>query len=153
MCQNLLAAPAAAPAASNTGVGARRPSVPEAPWRPRQRLGIKRTGQGGQVRSVQDEGCAVYGLDASHKPLANGVVLALLATLLALGVSAWMMPPDAFVDDVWLGEVHEAVATGLLGLLAFHAAGAVLVGLKHRKIFIAAMTGGRKRPPAGTDIA
>lgn len=88
-----------------------------------------------------------------HNPLGGWMILALLATLLALGTSGWMMTLDPFFGQEWLEEVHELLANGLLGLLTLHVAAAVLNGPNHRENLVAAMFSGRKRAPTGTDIA
>lgn len=88
-----------------------------------------------------------------HNPLGGWMILTLLATLLALGASGWMMTLDAFFGEAWLEGAHELLANGLLVLLALHVAAAILSGPNHRENLVAAMFSGRKRPPTGTDIA
>lgn len=87
-----------------------------------------------------------------HNPLGGWMVLLLLATLAAVAASGWMMTLDAYFGEEWLEQVHEALATGLLGLVALHVTGAVITGMKHGENLVRAMVTGVKRAPAPGDV-
>jgi cytochrome b len=48
--------------------------------------------------------------------------------------------------------VHEALAEGLLGLVALHVAGVIHNGWHQRESLVRAMLSGRKRSPGPQDI-
>jgi cytochrome b len=88
-----------------------------------------------------------------HNPLGGWMILALLTMLVAVGASGWLMTTDAFFGDELLEEVHEALANGLLGLVALHLGGVVVSSLEHGENLVRAMFTGRKRVPSADDIA
>lgn len=88
-----------------------------------------------------------------HNPLGGWMVMLLMLTLAAIGLSGWMMTLDAWFGEEWVEDVHETLANGLLVLVALHVAGAVVTGLKHGENLVGAMFSGRKRAPADDDRA
>lgn len=88
-----------------------------------------------------------------HNPLGGWMVVALLLMLTAVGLSGWMLATEAFFGDEWMEEVHEALANGLLGLIALHVGGVVLSSIEHGENLVRAMFSGRKRTPSKDDIA
>lgn len=88
-----------------------------------------------------------------HNPLGGWMIVALLLTLLAVGGTGWLMTTDAFFGSELVEEVHEALANGLLGLVALHVAGVVVTGWHQGENLARAMWTGRKRPPAPGDVA
>lgn len=87
-----------------------------------------------------------------HNPIGGWMVLALMATLTALGLTGWMMSLDAFFGDEWLEDLHEALADGLLLLIAVHVAGVLVTGWKHHENLVKAMLTGVKRRPGAGDV-
>lgn len=90
-----------------------------------------------------------------HNPLGGWMIVALLATIVATGLTGWLMGGGlGFGDDALdaLEEVHEALAGGLLGLVALHVAGVVWSGWQHGENLVRAMLTGRKRAPADGDV-
>lgn len=79
-----------------------------------------------------------------HNPLGALMMLALLALVLALGVSGWMQTLDAFWGEAWLEEVHEVLADSLLVLAAVHAGSAIVMGRLERTRLVRAMFTGVK---------
>lgn len=105
-----------------------------------------------------------------HNPAAAWMVVALLLILLLVNGSGHLAKPDqpqgyakalkqvslvtpAYADDDFggegesggfIGEIHEALAGLLIGLIGLHVCGALLSSLLHRENLVAAMVHGRK---------
>lgn len=79
-----------------------------------------------------------------HNPLGALMMLALMALVLLLGFTGWLMGTDRFWGSEALEELHEAVATLLLWLAAAHAAAAIVMGRVERTRLIKAMVTGVK---------
>jgi cytochrome b len=88
-----------------------------------------------------------------HNPLGGWMIVALLLTLTAVGTSGWLMTTDAFFGSEAAEEVHEALADGLLGLVALHVAGVVFASWHQAENLVRAMWSGRKRAAAPGDVA
>ena len=86
-----------------------------------------------------------HGTHAGHNPLGALMMLALLAVVLALGVTGWLQTTDAFWGEEWLQELHEELAEALLGLAGVHVAAALLMSAVERTNLVAAMVSGIKR--------
>lgn len=87
-----------------------------------------------------------------HNPLGALMMLVLMALVLGLGFTGWLMRTDAYFGEAWVESLHAALAELLLGLVAVHVSAAVAMSLRHRENLIAAMVHGRKRvdaDPAG----
>ena len=63
-----------------------------------------------------------------------------------------MMTTDTWFGVDWVEEVHEALASVMLGLVGLHVLGVVVASLRHRENLVRAMFTGRKRLPGGADI-
>lgn len=83
---------------------------------------------------------------AGHNPLGALMMLALMATVLALGVTGWLQGTDAFWGDEGLQALHERLAEGLLWAAGLHAAAAIVMGRVERVNLVRAMVTGVKRP-------
>ena len=73
------------------------------------------------------------------------MMLALMAIVLALGVTGWMQTTDTFFGDEWLMELHEVLANGLLLAAGLHAAAAIVMGRLERVRLVRAMVTGTKQ--------
>ncbi|PKO33975.1 MAG: cytochrome B [Betaproteobacteria bacterium HGW-Betaproteobacteria-7] len=79
-----------------------------------------------------------------HNPVGALMMLALIALVLALGVSGYMQSLDAFWGEEWLQEVHELLGTTLISLAGLHAAAAIIMSRVERTNLIGAMFSGVK---------
>lgn len=80
-----------------------------------------------------------------HNPLGALMMLALMALVLALGVTGWLQGTDAFFGEEWLQELHEGLANTLLMTAGVHAAAALVMGRLQRVTLVRAMITGVKR--------
>ena len=80
-----------------------------------------------------------------HNPLGALMMLALMAIVLALGVTGWMQTTDTFFGEEWLMELHEVLANGLLLAAGLHAAAAIVMGRLERVRLVRAMVTGTKQ--------
>jgi cytochrome b len=87
-----------------------------------------------------------------HNPLGGWMIVALLATVIALAVTGWLYTTDAFWGDETVERIHTALAWWLLGLVVLHLTGVIYTSWRQRENLVAAMFSGRKRAPAPGDI-
>jgi cytochrome b len=80
-----------------------------------------------------------------HNPLGGWMILALLLTVAATGVSGWLATTDAFWGAAWVEELHDVLADALLLLIALHVAGVLVTSRRHGENLVLAMLTGRKR--------
>lgn len=79
-----------------------------------------------------------------HNPLGALMMLALMALVLALGLTGFAQTTDAFWGEEWLQALHEALANGLVALAGVHAASALIMGRLERTRLVRAMITGIK---------
>lgn len=80
-----------------------------------------------------------------HNPAGAAMILVLLAGIIGLGVTGYMLTLEAYWSAQWVEDLHEAIANTMLVLVALHVAGVVLTGWRHGENLVAAMISGRKR--------
>ncbi len=87
-----------------------------------------------------------------HNPTGGAMILVLMAAMAATAFTGWMMTTDTYYGVKWVGELHEAVAHGMLLLVLIHVGGVILASYRHRENLVVAMITGRKRVAGGDDI-
>lgn len=80
-----------------------------------------------------------------HNPIGGLMIIALLVLLAGLSATGYMMTTDAFWGAKWVEEVHEALASTLIGMIAVHVLGVITTSLMHRENLVKAMVTGWKR--------
>jgi cytochrome b len=83
---------------------------------------------------------------AGHNPLGALMMLALMAGVLALGVTGWLQGTDAWFGDERLQDLHALLADSLLWAAGLHAAAAIVMGRIERVHLVRAMVTGIKQP-------
>ena len=77
-----------------------------------------------------------------HNPAGGVMILALLTTLAAIGMTGYMMGRDAYFGVEWVEDAHEAFVTCLL--VPLHVVGVVGSSLRHRENLVLSMITGQK---------
>ena len=110
----------------------------------------------GPYRTLAYLGAVLKGKEAryiGHNPAGGAMVLALMAGVLALGVTGWMQFTDTWYGEDWVTELHGLIADGMVVLILLHLCGVALASLRHRENLVRAMVTGTKRAPEVHDIA
>lgn len=79
-----------------------------------------------------------------HNPAGAVMMLILMALILGMGVSGFLMTTDAFYEDETLLAIHQTLSRILVGAIVLHIAGALLESWRHRENLIASMIHGNK---------
>jgi cytochrome b len=80
------------------------------------------------------------------------MILALMACVIALGVTGWLYTTDRFWGDETVETVHRAFAWTLYALVPLHVAGVVFTGVRQRENLVRAMLTGRKPAAKEGDV-
>jgi cytochrome b len=80
-----------------------------------------------------------------HNPAGGVMIFALLAMLIGISASGFMMTTDAFWGAQWVEDLHEGLVYAMLWLIALHVVGVVFSSIEHGENLIRAMITGRKR--------
>lgn len=80
-----------------------------------------------------------------HNPAGGAMIIALLAMLVGISATGFMMTTDAFWGAQWVEDLHEGLVYVTLGLIALHVAGVVFASIEHGENLVKAMITGRKR--------
>ena len=88
---------------------------------------------------------------AGHNPAGGWAIVALLALGLLTGATGWAV----YQGEAWegFGEVHEILATAMLGVALIHVAGVMVSSLAHGENLVWAMVSGYKLGRADEVIA
>lgn len=77
-----------------------------------------------------------------HNPAASIVYIAIWTSVLALGVTGWMLGLDAYFGDEALENIHQNISNLLLGLVIVHLLGIFVDSfLYRRKTWLGMITG------------
>lgn len=88
-----------------------------------------------------------------HNPLGGWMIVALLACLGGLALTGWLYTTDWLWGDETVEAIHRVLAWTIVVLAALHVAGVLFTGRRQHENLVAAMFSGRKRTPAGDDVA
>lgn len=87
-----------------------------------------------------------------HNPLGAMMMLALIALVLALGLTGYLQGTDMFWGEEWLQEVHETLASTLIAFAGLHALAAIVMSRVERTNLVLAMiTGVKEQCPEPLD--
>jgi cytochrome b len=87
----------------------------------------------------------------SHNPLGALMVYNLWATVLALGLTGYMMGTPKYYGMEWVEELHEVLFGWLMISVALHLAGVIVDTVLTGVPLVRALIDGRKRMPPGWD--
>lgn len=79
-----------------------------------------------------------------HNPAGAWMILALLAGMLSLGATGYLLSIGGPLGSEFVEEVHEAIANAMLVLVVFHIAGVAISSFRHGENLAKAMITGRK---------
>ncbi len=88
-----------------------------------------------------------------HSPLGALMIVNLLATMIAIGVTGYMMTTNAFWGVDWVEEAHEMLVTWAEVSVVVHIAAVVWESRRTGVNLARAMITGRKRLPEDVNIA
>jgi cytochrome b len=80
------------------------------------------------------------------------MILALLATIVGLCISGWLLTTDAFWGSEAMEGIHEMLAYSALVLVALHIVGVAFASVRHHENLVRAMITGRKRMSGPADV-
>jgi len=85
-----------------------------------------------------------HDMHVGHNPLGAMMMFALMALVLALGVTGFMQSLDAYWGEEWLMDLHNTIANILIALAVIHVAAAIAMSFIERTNLIKAMITGVK---------
>ncbi|MFD3190706.1 cytochrome b/b6 domain-containing protein [Sedimentitalea sp. HM32M-2] len=107
------------------------------------------------ARAIRHVGAVLRGdrtVHLSHNPLGALMVYNLWLTVIALGVTGYLMTTVRFFGNDWLEELHELAYGWLVLSVALHVAGVMLDARRSGVNLLRAMISGRKRIPTGARV-
>lgn len=88
----------------------------------------------------------------SHNPLGALMAYNIWVSVIAIGITGYMMTTLTFFGVNWVEDVHEAVFNWLLLSVALHVAGVAFDSWRSGVNLVRAMINGRKNIPEGRDV-
>lgn len=88
----------------------------------------------------------------SHNPLGALMVYNLWASIIAIGITGYMMTTVSFFGVEWVEEAHEIIFNWILISVALHVAGVAFDTWRSSVNLVAAMISGEKKIPQGREI-
>lgn len=104
------------------------------------------------IRYLRDVVAGKRTVHLSHNPVGALMVYNIWLTVIAIGVTGYMMTTVAYFGVDWVEEAHEAAFAWLLVSVALHVAGVMFDTWRSRVNLVRAMVGGRKRIPPGQEV-
>lgn len=79
-----------------------------------------------------------------HNPAGSVMVIVLLITLCAVGVTGYMMGMDAYFGQSWVEDTHKRLVNILIICVLLHLAGVIYASWRHRENLVLSMITGKK---------
>ena len=100
------------------------------------------------VRALVRDG---HPAELGHSPIGATVMIAMLASMFALGVTGFMMEEiDYFWGEEWLEQLHGQISDAVAALACVHVAAAVFESIRLKENLPWSMITGRRRVPRET---
>ena len=87
-----------------------------------------------------------------HNPAGGAMIVALLATLIGLCLSGWMMTTNTFWGSELVEGIHESLANIAIILVGLHVGGVLWTSFRNRENLVRAMLTGEKRVAGPGDV-
>lgn len=79
-----------------------------------------------------------------HNPAGGAMIIALLITIISIGVSGYMISTDMFFGMEWVENTHKALVKLCLLLIFGHISGVLYASYRHRENLVKSMLTGMK---------
>ncbi|WP_294540287.1 cytochrome b/b6 domain-containing protein [uncultured Rhodoblastus sp.] len=80
-----------------------------------------------------------------HNPAGAAMMLGLMAMLVGVSLTGWLLTLDRYFGSETLEFWHEALANGLLAMIGLHVAAVLIESWRHGENLVRSMITGRKR--------
>ena len=107
---------------------------------------------GRAIRYLQAMRARDRSVHLSHNPLGALMIYNIWLSVIAIGVTGYMMTTITFFGVNWVEKVHEAVFNWLVLSVALHVAGVAFDSWRSGVNLVRAMINGRKIIPEGRDV-
>ena len=79
-----------------------------------------------------------------HNPAGAAMIILLLITLSAVGISGYMIGMDAYFGQTWVEDLHEVFVNFLIVLVIGHVGGVIFSSRRHHENLVKSMVTGKK---------
>lgn len=86
--------------------------------------------------------------ELSHNPLAAWVMLFLMACILGLATTGYMMGTDRYFGEDWVQELHFWIGNVMMAFVGLHILGVLYESYSDKQNLVASMIHGYKRSPS-----
>ncbi|WP_373998917.1 cytochrome b/b6 domain-containing protein [Bdellovibrio bacteriovorus] len=80
----------------------------------------------------------------THNPIAGWMMVFLLACVIGLGVTGYMMGTDTYFGEEWVEELHHNIGNVMMGGVSIHVLGVLLASYHEKQNLVAGMIHGYK---------